>query len=117
MGYKITLNNGNPEMSYDPDPTIATDLLLSTLVPKGSFFFNPDFGLRALPIKDTDQNMALIPDYFKESAKWLIDAGRAKKIDVLAERDDSERGRIDVQVSATQANDLPVSFDTFVGVI
>ena len=118
MGYKYSLDtNGNPVMSYDADPTIATDLLFSALVKQGSFFFNPDFGLRELPKKNTAQNIALIGDSYKESAKWLIAAGRAKSIDVLAEPDESDRSRVDVQMKAVQANDKPVEFETFVGLV
>ena len=117
MGYKIKMINGLPEMSYDPDPSIATDLLLSAMVPQGSFFLAPSLGLRPLPKKLTDGTIGLVRDYFRESAKWLLDAGKAKSIDVIAERDDDERGRVNVQETAVQANDNVAEFETFVGVI
>lgn len=117
MGYKITLDaNGNPEMSFDQDATIGTDLLLSTLVPQGAFFLDPSFGLRELPKKITDQNIGLVKDYFSESAKWLIDAGKAKKIDILVEPDE-EKNRINVEEKALQANDTEIAFETFVPVV
>jgi phage gp46-like protein len=117
MGYKITLNNGSPEMSFDQDTTIATDLLLSAMVQQGSFFFDPTIGLRELPKKNTDQNVALVEDYFKRSCKWLVDIGRAKSIAVLVERDDVQKDRINVKETAVQANDKSAAFETFVGVI
>jgi hypothetical protein len=117
MGYKITLSNGTPTMSYDQDATIATDLLLSAMVPQGAFFLNPDFGLQELPKKITDQNMGLVKDSFGQSEKWLIDAGKAKSIDILVEPDLTENNRLDIQESATQANDTVVSFKTFVPLV
>lgn len=117
MGYKIIMTNGRPEMTWDQDPTIATDLLLSAVVQQESFFFNPGFGLRALPKKNTEQNISLIRDYYKESCKWLIDVGKAKSIDVIAERDDDLAERVDVQETARQANDQIVTFGTFVDVV
>lgn len=117
MSYKIILNNGNPEMSYDQDATIATDLLLSAMVQQGSFFLDPSFGLRELPNKITDQNMGLVKDYLKQSSRWLIDAGKAKSIDVLVEPDLTEKNRLDIQESATQANDTVATFETFVPLV
>lgn len=117
MGYKITLLDGLPVQSYDQDGTIATDLLLSALVPRGAFFLDPSRGLRAMPKKITDQSLGLVKDYFKESSKWLIDAGRAKSIDVLVEPDLTEGNRIAVEETAVQANDAVVTFETFVPVV
>lgn len=114
MGFKYTMNNGNPEMSFDPDATAATDLLFSALVRQGSFFLNPGFGLRELPKKG---NAPLVADCFKESAKWLLDTGKLTSLEVIAERDEDDPARINVLEKAKQANDTPVTFETFVGVI
>ncbi len=116
MGYKIEMVDGLPEMSLEQDATIGTDLLLSALVPQGAFFLDPTFGLRELPKKITDQNRGLVKDYFAESAKWLLDAGKAKSIDVLVEPDE-EKNRLNVKQAAEQANDTEVSFETFVPVV
>lgn len=117
MGYKIIMNQGNPEMSFDADPTIATDLALSCLVEKGSFFFDMDFGLRAMPKKNTPENAALVPGYFDEAVKWLLDTGQAKTINVIAEPDNDNPDRVNVKVDAVQANDAPAEFETFVEVV
>lgn len=117
MGFTIVLNNGLPEMTFAQDPTLATDLLLSAMVPRGSFFFDPAFGLRELPKIITENNVGLVRDYYAESCKFLIDSGRAKSIEVTAEPDDDNADRINVQEKAVQANDTPASFETFVGVV
>ena len=117
MGYKITLTNGIPTMTYEQDNTIGTDLLLSILVRQGAFFLNPKFGLRSLPKKGTDQNVALIGDYFKQATQWLLDADKAKTIDVLAERADNTRDRVNVRITVEQPNDTVVEFETFVEVV
>ncbi len=116
MGYKISMMNGLPELSLDQDETIGTDLLLSAQVQQGAFFLDPTFGLREMPKKITDQNMGLVKDYFAESAKWLVDAGKAKKIDLLVEPDE-EKNRMNVKQTAEQANDTEVSFETFVPLV
>jgi hypothetical protein len=117
MGYKITLVDGLPVQSYDPDATIGTDLLLSAMVPQGAFFLDPSFGLREMPKKITDKNVGLVKDYFKESCKWLISAGKADSVEVLVEPDLTEKNRINVQETAVQANDAVVTFETFVPVV
>jgi len=117
MGYKIIMNQGHPELTHEQDATIATDVALSILVEQGAWFVNPKFGMPALPKKDTDQNLALVPVRCKQAAKWLIDAGKAKAITAIAERDDDTRGQVNIRVDATQANDQPVTFETFVPVV
>lgn len=117
MSYKITMQNGLPIASYDQDATIGTDLLLSAMVQQGAFFLNPSFGLREMPKKITDGNNGLVKSYLKDSCKWLIDAGKAKSIDVLVEPDLIEKNRLDIQESATQANDTVVTFEIFVPVV
>lgn len=117
MGYKITMNQGVPEMSFDADETIATDLLLSALVPLGGFFLDSAFGLRELPKSITEQNSGLVKDYFEESAKWLVDSGKAKSVSALVEKDLQEPSRLNVKETALQANEEPVTFETFVPVV
>jgi hypothetical protein len=117
MGFQIKLIDGLPVMSYDPDATIATDLLLSAMVPQGAFFLDPGFGLREMPKKLTIDSPGLVKDYFKESSKWLITAGKAKSIDFLVEPELTEKSRINVQQTAIQANDTVVTFETFVPVV
>jgi phage gp46-like protein len=117
MGYKIIMNQGHPELTYEQDLTIATDVALSILVEQGAWFLDTTFGMPALPKKDTDQNLALIPGRCKQATKWLIDAGKAKSIEAIAERDNDTQGQVDIRVDATQANDQPVQFETFVPVV
>ncbi len=113
MGYQYTLKDGKPEMTFNPDATIATDLLFSALVRQNSFFLDPGFGLDLAK----KNNPALIADSYKAAAKWLIDTGKAKSVDVTAEPDDDDKGRVNVLEKARQANDEPATFETFVGVI
>ncbi len=117
MGYQITLQDGLPQQTWEQDETIATDLLLSCEIARGSFFGFTDFGLPALPKKSSPQTLALIEQRFFAAVKWLIDIGRAKSIDVIAEPDDLERDRINVAMTAEQANGQIVTFETFVEVV
>lgn len=118
MGYEITLDaDGNPQQSYDQDATIATDLLLSAMVPQGAFFLDPTFGLRELPKKITADSLGLVKDYFTQSSKWLLDGKKAQSITVLVEPDLTDKSRVNVQQTAIQTNDTVVTFETFVPVV
>lgn len=118
MGYKYTLDeNGLPIMSYDPDATIATDLLLSAMIEKGAWFFNRDFGREKEPAKIRADTVKLVESTFKNAAKWLLDNGRAASIETTAKQDPGDRTRIDILQEAKQANNQPAKFETFVGLI
>ena len=117
MGYKITLVNGKPERTYDQDETIATDIALSLLVEQGSWFFDRTFGRRKRNKKNTAQSIGELVQDCNQALKWLLDTGKAKSIDVIAEPDVNDRTRANVMVTAGQANDKIVTFQTFISVI
>jgi len=118
IDYKIEMNRGMAEMKYENADGIFNNIYLSLHVQKGSFFAAPDFGSRLHEIKKlTEQNIALAKDYCKEACQWIIDLGRATSIDIIVERDEDVMNRMNILVTAVQANGAEMSFTTFVEVV
>jgi phage gp46-like protein len=105
------------EMTFEKAEDIMNNIYLSLMVRRGSWFQNPDFGSRLHLLtraKNTAQTQALAEDYYREALQWLIDCGRATKIEVYTERNPSENlYRLKVQVTVTQADGNEVTFETF----
>jgi len=108
---------GRPSQSWDQDDTIMSDIALSILVPRGSFFQDPSFGLPELPGKLTPRNVELARERVREALQWLLDTGRAKSMEIEVERDADADDRLNIRVVAVQADGREVTFGTFVEVI
>ena len=97
------------------------NIYLSLIVRRGSFFQNTDFGSRLHLLKrakNTEKTAALAEEYCKEALQWLIDTGRATKINVYTQRDRlQDLNRLKLLAEVTQADGRQVSFETFVEVI
>jgi len=117
MGYKIVLVNGIPEMTYEQDATIGTDMLLSAMVEQGAFFLDPKFGLPPHPRKMAEETPDIVRDQHAGALAWLTETGRAKRVDVVAVPDPGTRDRVNVKAEAEQPNGKTVSFETIAGVI
>jgi phage gp46-like protein len=91
------------------------------MVKRGSWFQNPEFGSRLHLLqraKNTEKTAALAEEYCKEALEWLIDTGRATRIDVHTQRDRTQDlHRLKFIVEVTQADGRQVSFGTFVEVV
>lgn len=116
-----TDGSASGKMTFDKADTIMNNVYLSLMVRRGSFFQNPEFGSRLHELsreKNTEHTASLVREYCKEALKWLIDCGRATKVDVYTERDPSvDPYRIKFLVEVTQADGRVVSFETFVEVV
>ena len=109
------------QMTFDPAGDIMNNIYLSLVVRRGSWFQNPDFGSRLHLLeraKNTEKTAALAEEYCREALQWLIDTGRATRIDVRTERDRSQDlHRLKLLVEVTQADGRQVSFERFVEVV
>ena len=116
MDFSITMQDGLPQMSFDQSNDLFNNIYLSVTVVKGSFFHNPDFGLRSRGrLKNTAATAALIRQDYLDALQWLIDIGRAKSVEVTAERDllqDLSRLKLLVSVTPTDGGP-PVTFTIF----
>ncbi len=121
MDFKIMTEDAIGQMTFDKADNIFNNVFLSLMIEKGSFFQNPEFGSRLHLLKrtkNTEKTVALAEEYCKEALQWLIDAGRAKKIEVFTQRDRlQDLNRLKLLVEVTQADGRQVSFETFVEVV
>ena len=119
MDYKIIIDGINADMSFEKDDTILNNIWISPNIIRGSFFQDPEFGLRSLArAKNTDDTERLAKEYILEALQWIIDIGRAEKIDVTTQKDTTQDlYRLKVLIEATQTNGRKVTFETFLEVI
>jgi len=110
-------------MTFDKgsDGNLRNNIFLSLVIKRGSWFQNPSFGSRLHLLqraKNSEQTAALAEDYCKEALDWLIDTGRVKKIEIIAQRDrEQDLHRLKLLVMVTQSSGDQVSFTTFVEVV
>lgn len=108
-------------MTFDAAGDIMNNVYLSLVVRRGSWFQNPGFGSRLHLLqraKNTQKTAALAEEYCREALQWLIDTGRATRVDVATERDRSQDlHRLKVLVAVTQADGRQVTFERFVEVV
>ena len=121
MDFLVETVDGLGEMTFTKAEDIRNNVFLSLVVRRGSFFQNPGFGSRLHLLKrakNTVKTAQLAVEYAKEALQWLLDTGRAKKIEVTAERDvTQDLHRLKLLVEATQGNERKVTFSTFVEVV
>lgn len=121
MDYKIEISGTTADMTFEKAETIMNNVYLSLMIQRGSFFQNPDFGSRLHLLqrgKNTANTELLAKEYCKEALQWLIEAGKADKIEVFTERDvNQDPYRLKLLVSVTQADGRQVTFETFLEVV
>lgn len=119
MDFAIVINSGLPEQTFNQATDIFNNIFLSLAIKKGSWWHDPAFGLKDRGrMKNTEQNARLVRDDCKQALQWIIDAGRAKEINVTTSRDRSQDlNRLKILVEATQADGRTVTFETFKEVI
>jgi phage gp46-like protein len=103
------------------DGNLYNNVYLSLMIRRGSFFVDPEFGSRLHLLhraKCTARTEALATEYCKEALQWLIDAGRASKVDIYTERDPlQDPHRLKLLVEVTKTDGGTVTFETFVEVV
>lgn len=113
--------NANGKMTFDPSGDIMNNIYLSLAIRRGSWFQNPQFGSRLHLLhreKNTEKTAALAEEYCKEALQWLIDCGRATKVNVYSERDRTQNlDRLKILVEVTQADGRQVTYTHFVEVV
>jgi len=71
-----------------------------------------------LRAKNTANTELLAKEYCKEALQWLIDTGKARKIEIFTERDVlQDMHRLKLLVQVTQADGRQVEFETFLEVV
>jgi phage gp46-like protein len=59
----------------------------------------------------------VVRERIRRALRWILDLGRATRMDVETGRDARNPARINVRIEAVQADGRQVSYDTFVEVI
>jgi phage gp46-like protein len=84
----------------------------------GAFFLNQNMGSLLHTIKKLNADgLADAIDYSKQALRWIVDAGRAAVIDVIAEKDDDNENQCNIEVHVTKTNGKPVTYKTFFQVV
>jgi len=94
------------------------NLILSVMIAKGTYWAAPDFGSTHREVKKNTENAPNeIATGIKEATRWIVASGRCLDIEVNAEADENEPGRINIEVIGRQADGRDVPFTTFLRVI
>ena len=118
MDFKIVYADGKGAMTFAPADSIANNIFLSLNIRKGTFFADPEFGMRELPGKNTPKSPELVEAYALEALQWILDTGRAKSITLSAYQDKEKYpDRILLTGEAIQADGRTVPFEQFVEVV
>lgn len=97
----------------------SNNIFLSLAILRGSWWFNPAFGMRDVRrLKNTARTAKRVKDYAEEALQWLLDIGRCTRISVAVDRDPTrDPYRLKLLVEAEQADGLSVSYTTFKEVV
>lgn len=119
MDFKLKIDGIKADMTFEKADSIINNIWLSLNVERGSFFADPEFGLRKLKrAKNTEETERLAREYIKEALQWIIDIGRVKEIDVVTQRDTTrDLYRLNVWITAIQADGRKIEFETFLEVV
>lgn len=96
---------------------IGSNIYLSLMVRKGSWPFTPSFGSRLHLLvreKALERVERVAKEYCDEALKWIIDKGRAEKIDVTTELD-KDNMRMKCLIETTQKGQK-ITYEHFVTV-
>ncbi len=124
MDFAITIDpmSGAGRGTFEKATTVMNNIYLSLMIRRGAFFADPEFGSRLHLLeraKDTAQTMQRAIGYAKEALQWMIDTGKATRVNVYAAREKNlNANRLALLVEVTPANsDQPVAFSVFINVI
>lgn len=133
MDFALTMVNNKPEaLDQQSDGGILNDLILSLHLKArstgtdeagrplyaGDWFLDPEYGQNIYEVDTTvTDNLQLVESYAKRALQWLIDAGKASSIEVVATKPTDRNDQIAIQVSARQINGTAVSFTFFQEVV
>ena len=119
MDFQIALQDNQADMTFTQGDTILNNLWISLAVERGTWWFNPAFGMRPVNrMKNTEKTVRLVKGYVEEALQWLLDNARASAIVVTVWQDiEQTTGRLTVLVEATQADGRLVTYETFISVV
>lgn len=97
---------------------ILNNIIITLAIKKGEWWHDPTFGVTHRPrLKNTPASARLIQQDIEQALQWIIDAGRAVSIQVETWRDENDRHRLNVLITATQIDGRVVTYETFKEVV
>lgn len=120
MDFQLSYNSqtGALDQTYDQAADILNNIIITLGIKKGTWWQDTQFGVADRPrLKNTPANARLIQQDIEQALQWIIDAGRALSITVETWRAENDRHRLNVLITAIQADGRVVTFDTFKEVV
>lgn len=119
MDFQLAITGYQADMTFTRATDIRNNVWLSLSILRGSWWFNPAFGMRdTRRLKNTERTARLVRDWVLEALQWIIDIGRATDIHVEMERDIIlQPSRLKTIVTVTQPNGATVTFSHFFEVV
>ncbi|TWJ11167.1 phage GP46 family protein [Geobacter argillaceus] len=120
MDFQLTYDKrtGTIDQTFAKGADILNNIIISLAIKKGTWWNDPAFGLTDRPrLKNTPATARLIKQDIEQALQWIIDAGRATAIRVETWRDANDRHRLNVLVTATQADGRIITYTTFKEVV
>lgn len=109
---------GAIDQTFDQAGDILNNIIITLSIKKGSWWHDPNFGVTDRPrLKNTPASARLIKQDMEQALQWIIDAGRAKSIEVATWRDENDRHRLNVLITAVQSDGRIVTYTTFKEVV
>jgi len=109
---------GAIDQTFEQAGDILNNIIISLAIKKGSWWHDPAFGLTDRPrLKNTPATARLVKQDMEQALQWIIDAGRATSILVETWRDDNDRHRLNILITATQADGRAITYTTFKEVV
>lgn len=119
MDYTLTSNsNGSADLSFAKSTGLFVNVYLSLTIVKGSWWFDPEFGLaRRSRLKNTPATADLIAQDCRSALQWLLDTGRATSITVEPTMMPDKPTWLNVHCSVVTADGNIVTYDKFIEVV
>jgi len=106
--------SGAIDQTFEKSGDIVNNIIITLAIKKGEWWHDPTFGVTHRPrLKNTPASARLIRQDIEQALQWIIDAGRAVAIQVETWRDDNNRHRLNVLITATQTDGRVVTYTTF----
>lgn len=113
----IDLDYDQAKKDFKTGDSLFNNILVSMNIIKGSYFHAPQFGCSKPPAKIAAGFEEKFAAAIKASLKWIIDAGRARSIEVSVERDTTATGKVFVRIKALRPDNTSLNYTTFLKVI
>lgn len=106
--------DGGCDMGLEWASNLFNNVYLSLKIRRSTLFTQAAFGSRLHQIvKLSDENVFLARQYCIEALRWLVDIGRAERVDVETERDATDSSRLNIRIIVTVPSGEAQTFTLF----